>query len=209
MRGLFKIFLRTCKANVTIFTLKGHCYVIHLCAALTCIFSKHRGFFFLTWVTVCTQMSTALPPLFTPLRTAASLPLGFLETPTCQGGQHKQSDHIVSDGFALPAESKYLVSQLCQFSQILLHFKNTQSEFKNKIQKMHWHISLLSRLSCYFKQHYSFSVTDSNIRLCVPHLQSNVMQAKLVEFERCADGNIFPLFSTSGLSKVAQVSQKI
>lgn len=163
MRGLFKIFLRTCKANVTIFTLKGHCYAIHLCAALTCIFSKHKErFFFLTWVMVFSQRSTALPPLFTPLRTAASLPLGFLETPTCQGGQHKRSDHIVSDGFALPAESKYLVSQLCQIYQILLHFKTTQSEFKNETQNMYWHISLLSRLSCYFKQHYYFSVTDSN-----------------------------------------------
>lgn len=38
--------LRTCKANVTIFTLKGHCCVIHLCAALTCIFSKHKERFF-------------------------------------------------------------------------------------------------------------------------------------------------------------------
>lgn len=86
---------------------------------------------------VCSQRSTALPPLFTPLRTAASLPLGFLETPTCQVGQHKRSDHIVSDWFALPAESKYLVSQLCQIYQILLHFKTTQSEFKNETQNMY------------------------------------------------------------------------
>lgn len=60
-----------------------------------------------------------MPQFQVTLGAVASVPLGLSEPPTCQGGQHKRSDHIASAGFALQAENKYLVSQLPQVNTVL------------------------------------------------------------------------------------------
>lgn len=158
---------------------KGHCYVISLFGNSTCIFSKQNerkgflhGWWFALFIKLCSPDTRHylffMPQFQVTLGAAAWATLGFAEMPTCQGGQHKRSDHIASVEFALQAENKYLVSQVPQADTVLrcpkvtfqniprLHTKDYSKSLKGN--DLNDKLLFLSILSYYYKTVVVFTV---------------------------------------------------
>ncbi len=84
----------------------------------------------------------------------ASEPPGLSGTPTCQGGQHKRSDHIAWAGLALQAESKHHVSEVPQVHTVRRRHISDYLRFHTKGDSTHQEMTWMINL-----QHFSLLCT--------------------------------------------------